>query len=366
MMQTPRAMRNRGMLGQYAGFVTRAVALIIDMLIVIALTLVVYWSIRLPVVFFLGVNPDTCTASSTQSVLAQFGAMLFPAAGRTPQWLCDIVDLIWKVTALLAAPVYFIFFYSSTGQTIGMYVLGIRIVRLDGKHMTLWTSIVRWIGLFLSAVPLGLGFFWVIIDDRRQGWQDKLAHTCVVYAWRAEEDNFIISRFKRWLWGDRARRMLGDRNTAALRPAGLPKLDLLTIAFPNYDRLDDVLDIIQNGIADEIFHIVNATVLVKGDGDAVGVLAASDLAVGTKVSDMADEPLMLPDYELKRIMADVPAQHFVVAVVLEDHYGDDLVRAISREASALVRRFDLDEPSKAIKTPQQVSISKAARPHEPI
>ena len=31
---------------------------------------------------------------------------------------------------------------------------------------------------------------------------------------------------------------------------------------------------------------------------------------------MADEPLMLPDYELKRIMATVPAESFVVAVVL--------------------------------------------------
>ena len=79
------------------------------------------------------------------------------------------------------------------------------------------------------------------------------------------------------------------------------------------------------------FHVVNATVLVKGENDSVGVLAASDLTVGSKVNDMADEPLMLPDYELKRIMADVPAESFVVAVVLEDHYGDCLgARRVAR------------------------------------
>ncbi len=40
---------------------------------------------------------------------------------------------------------------------------------------------------------------------------------------------------------------------------------------------------------------------------------------------MADEPLMLPDYELKRIMANVPAENFVVAIVTEDHYGDIMI-----------------------------------------
>ena len=59
---------------------------------------------------------------------------------------------------------------------------------------------------------------------------------------------------------------------------------------------------------------------------------------------MASEPLALPDYELKRIMADVPSQSFVVAVVLQEHYGDELLRAVARESSALVRRYDLDAP----------------------
>ena len=58
---------------------------------------------------------------------------------------------------------------------------------------------------------------------------------------------------------------------------------------------------------------------------------------------------MLPDYELKRIMASVPAQHFVVALVTEDHHGDSIIRAVSREANALVRRYDLDETGKGSK-----------------
>lgn len=324
-------MHNRGLLGQYAGFISRAAALMLDMLIVMAITFVIYWSVRLPMMFFLNLNPDTCVSTS----------LLTQADHLPSKWLCIAAQYVWTLSAIFAAPVYFILFYSSTGQTVGMYVLGIRIVRLDGKHMTLGASIIRWFGLFLCMIPLGLGFLWVLVDDRRQGWHDKLAHTCVIYAWRAQQNDFLLGRIGRWLAGERFHRA----RKQPLQPYLGVKYDLLTIAFPEYERLDGVLDLIADGIAAGQFHIVNATVLVKGKDQSLGVLAASDLGVGAKVNRVADEPLALPDYELKRIMAGVPDESFVVAVVLQEHFGDALLRAVSREASALVRRYDLDAPA---------------------
>ena len=322
-------MRSRGMLGQYAGFFTRAAAMFVDILIVMGLIFALYWCIRIPIAFFFNIDTDTCSASDLQTMVPQIGALFMRGRDTSPEWLCSMIDFIWTITAFLATPVYFVFFYSSTGQTIGMYILGVRVVRMDGKHMSLWGALVRWICLLLAAIPFGLGLLWVIIDDRRQGWHDKLAHTCVIYAWRAEEDNLIISRIRRWLSGDPARRVLGDRNVPVMpRPAGLPKLDLLTIAFPQYDRLDDVLDLIQKGVVDGNSHCQRYR--ASQGRKRLGWRAGShNLSVGSKVNDMADEPLMLPDYELKRIMTDVPAESFVVAVVLEDHYGDTLVRTIS-------------------------------------
>ena len=140
--------------------------------------------------------------------------------------------------------------------------------------MTIWGSFVRYIGLFLSAIPFGLGFFWVGIDDRRQAWHDKLVHTCVVYAWRR--------RAERILPGPAAPHIAaaGDRP-----PVSGPKLpvihknyDLVTIAFPEYERLEKILDLVQDAIADKQVHIVNATVLVKGGDGAISVLGATDLA----------------------------------------------------------------------------------------
>ena len=40
--------------------------------------------------------------------------------------------------------------------------------------------VVRYIGYFVSTIPLGLGLFWVGIDPRKQGWHDKMAGAVVV------------------------------------------------------------------------------------------------------------------------------------------------------------------------------------------
>ena len=40
--------------------------------------------------------------------------------------------------------------------------------------------ILRLIGYIISAIPLSLGFLWIAIDGRRQGWHDKFARTYVI------------------------------------------------------------------------------------------------------------------------------------------------------------------------------------------
>jgi uncharacterized RDD family membrane protein YckC len=49
-----------------------------------------------------------------------------------------------------------------------------------GEKPTLRQWIIRYIGYFLGAIPLGLGYFWVAFDARKQGWHDKMAGTIVV------------------------------------------------------------------------------------------------------------------------------------------------------------------------------------------
>ncbi len=80
---------------------------------------------------------------------------------------------------------YFVASWVLIGQTPGQALLGLRVVRLDHRRMTVRRAFVRYLGYWLAAIPLCLGFVWIVVDPRRQGWNDKLAGTCVVYSWEA-------------------------------------------------------------------------------------------------------------------------------------------------------------------------------------
>jgi uncharacterized RDD family membrane protein YckC len=77
---------------------------------------------------------------------------------------------------------YFIYFEGgTTGQTIGKKVLNIRVIDFStGGPVGYGKAAGRYIGRILSAIPLGLGYFWMLWDKEKQTWHDKIAGTVVV------------------------------------------------------------------------------------------------------------------------------------------------------------------------------------------
>ncbi|MET0981770.1 MAG: RDD family protein [Telluria sp.] len=71
--------------------------------------------------------------------------------------------------------------WSKLGSTPGKMAIGATIVdaRTGGKP-TVTQFIIRYVGYYLSLLGFFLGFFWIGIDARKQGWHDKLAGTVVV------------------------------------------------------------------------------------------------------------------------------------------------------------------------------------------
>ena len=63
---------------------------------------------------------------------------------------------------------------------MGGIVCGLKVVRLDERPLDWGTTIARALACFLSLVVLGLGFIWVVFDDQKQAWHDKIAGTTVV------------------------------------------------------------------------------------------------------------------------------------------------------------------------------------------
>jgi uncharacterized RDD family membrane protein YckC len=104
--------------------------------------------------------------------------------------------LLASLGAILLVFVYFIFFWTLIGQTPGKMMLGLRVVSVDGGSVTLWQAIRRLIGYLVSYV-LYLGYLWILIDNRRQGWHDKIANTYVIYVWDARVGSMFANRIRK-------------------------------------------------------------------------------------------------------------------------------------------------------------------------
>ena len=88
--------------------------------------------------------------------------------------------------AVLAFPpflaiAYPIGFWAIFGATPGMMLMGVYLRRVDGRRVSVLARDCALDWLDLSTIPLFLGFAWIAVDTRRQGWNDKLADTLVVF-----------------------------------------------------------------------------------------------------------------------------------------------------------------------------------------
>ncbi len=90
------------------------------------------------------------------------------------------LGLTFIITIILGCSYYTFFWVKQNGQTLGGKVLGVRIIKENGSSMTIGASSLRYIGFWVSSLILGLGYFWVIWDAKKQGWHDKIAGTVVI------------------------------------------------------------------------------------------------------------------------------------------------------------------------------------------
>ena len=85
------------------------------------------------------------------------------------------------ITTIVDATVTIVFWYMFSA-TPGKMMLGIKIVDAEtGQPPSTKQDIVRYLGYFVSIIPMLFGFLWVFWDKRAQGWHDKMANTVVVY-----------------------------------------------------------------------------------------------------------------------------------------------------------------------------------------
>lgn len=137
--------------GLPAGFVTRLLALAIDLAILVATV-------------------------TTVTVVGQFIGTSLGVSTNTLRF----VALLTAGFAVLLYVFYFVGANVFGGQTVGKRIMGVRVVTLDGGRVKLGASIRRGIGMLLS-LPLFWGYLIVLVDNRRRGFHDRLGGTIVIY-----------------------------------------------------------------------------------------------------------------------------------------------------------------------------------------
>ncbi len=133
---------------EYAGFWIRVVAALIDSVIVMIITLPITTAI--------------------------YGEV--PKDGYT--YLLGgwdfVINYLFPALAVIAFWVY-------KSATPGKLFTKVTIVDAKtGGKPSVGQFIVRYLGYFVSIVPLFAGLIWVAFDKRKQGWHDKLAGTLVL------------------------------------------------------------------------------------------------------------------------------------------------------------------------------------------
>jgi uncharacterized RDD family membrane protein YckC len=144
--------------GHYAGFASRLFAFLVDSVISIGIFELILFA-----------------ASFAASVLT--GSSIHWNRGNT--WVV-IAFFVWEF-------LYFAYFWTGSGKTFGMVLLGIQVVGQDGSSVGGRRGLVRTLAFPLSFILLGLGFLGILLDRDRRALHDLIAGTAVVYCWDARE-----------------------------------------------------------------------------------------------------------------------------------------------------------------------------------
>lgn len=77
---------------------------------------------------------------------------------------------------------YFGYLWSKSGQSFGMIAMNIRVTRQDGHSLVSFFrgGLRGTIGYWISGVIFGLGYLWAFFGDRHETWHDKIFDTWVI------------------------------------------------------------------------------------------------------------------------------------------------------------------------------------------
>ena len=97
--------------------------------------------------------------------------------------IAGTMSLLIIVIMFLFQFLYYGYFWSKNGQSIGKKLMGVKVVSQDGQPLSFVKAGLRGtIGYWISSLVFSLGFIWAAFDKDGETWHDKIFGTRVVKA----------------------------------------------------------------------------------------------------------------------------------------------------------------------------------------
>jgi uncharacterized RDD family membrane protein YckC len=116
-------------------------------------------------------------SSIVSFALADNGGVSFGPGGN----LTDFNPLVSLITLAIAVAYFALQEGGPTGQTIGKKLCGIRVIDVaTGGSIGNGRAAGRYFGSLVSGYVCVLGYLWMLWDDKKQTWHDKMVGSNVV------------------------------------------------------------------------------------------------------------------------------------------------------------------------------------------
>jgi len=76
--------------------------------------------------------------------------------------------------------VFYGWFWTHGGQTLGMRAWKLKLVRENAEPITWLQAFFRFCYAIISWIPLGAGYLWMLVDKKNLSWHDRTSKTYII------------------------------------------------------------------------------------------------------------------------------------------------------------------------------------------
>jgi len=137
--------------------------------------------------------PDSPSQPKPASLFRRLAALLYDSLLLLAVWFVATAILLpftggeavqhnpFLTTYLLFISFFFYsYFWMHGGQTLGMRSWKLQLRNMNPGPITLWQTLLRFMVAIPSALLLGAGYLWMLIDRDKLTWHDRYSETRIV------------------------------------------------------------------------------------------------------------------------------------------------------------------------------------------